>query len=77
MPEHRSDGRTVWLNPEERAAVDVERLTDPPQGVAHRVIDAVGGQIDEARGQLGDEPLELELSFGDQLAGAARLDDVP
>ena len=43
VPEHRSDGRTVRLNPEERAAVDVERLADPPQRVAHRIIDAVGG----------------------------------
>ena len=68
VPEHRSDGRTVRLNPEERAAVDVERLADPPQRVAHRIIDAVGGQIDEARGQLGDQPLELELSFRHQRA---------
>ena len=65
--------RPIWLKTEERTAVDVEGLANPSQGIAHRVIDPIGGQVDEARGQLGDETLELEVSFGGRLAGALGL----
>ena len=59
----RRGQHAVRLDPEERAAVEIERFADPPQRIAHRVIDLVGREVDELRRQLGDQPLELELAL--------------
>ena len=71
---HGSDRRAIRLNPKECAAVEIARLTDPSESLPHRIIDPVGGKVDEACRQSGDEPLELELSLDRQ---AVRVFDVP
>jgi tripartite-type tricarboxylate transporter receptor subunit TctC len=55
------------------AAIDVEQQHDLPQRVGDRAVDLGRGQIDEARGQVREQPLELrEILGGGSVAGKRR-----
>ena len=50
----------IRIEPRQRAAVDVEGLDDALQPALDDGVDPLGGKVDEGRGQLRDEPLELQ-----------------
>ncbi len=60
-PPHRIGQRPIWQNPEESAAIELERFTNSTEGSGDRLIDLVGWQVDELDRQLCDEALEVEL----------------
>ena len=67
-PTHEIDRQTIRLNPAEGAPIEIERLANPAQRIANRIVDPVCRHVDELRRRFGDEPLELEL-FLDRHAG--------
>ncbi len=54
---------TIRADLGERAAIESHLLADSAEAVPYRVIDVIGGKIDDLRGQLGDEPFEREQLF--------------
>jgi tripartite-type tricarboxylate transporter receptor subunit TctC len=50
--------------PDQLTAVDVQQQHDPAQRVVDRAVDRGGREVDEARGQVREQPLELRDLLG-------------
>jgi hypothetical protein len=60
-PAHGVDQSTIPPELGERAPIETHLLADSAEAVPDRVVDLLGGKIDELTRQLGDEPFEFEL----------------
>src|SRR4030095_15960879 len=72
-PGDRTGGRLALDDPEETAAIHVERVADPANRVANRFDHLIGRQIDGLNREFRDESLELHFSIDREARGVLEL----